>query len=359
MDNYEKFREILDCHPSGAPQSDAFRKILELLFTPEEMAIAIYLSFKQKTAEEISANTSISLDDAKKHLEAMAEKVVINSRKKNGEIFYSLLPTVPGLFEMSFMKGGSSPMVEALGKLWVEYNHEAMIESLCGDPTPQMRVVPVQESLESQSVIHSYAEIEKFIGESTYLAVGHCACKVSSNNCEAPREVCLIFGSLGKAIVERGHGREITIEEGIEILKEAEKSGLVHMSNNSADKPSIVCNCCPCCCHFLKGLFVLKNSNAIAPSPYIVQTDLGVCTGCGICGDERCPAGAIEIKHDKAVITEEKCIGCGLCVTGCPSDALVLEIRKDVPDVPKTMQEMMMKMLMEKGKLEKFTKLIQ
>jgi len=39
MDAYEKLREILDASPTGAPASNAFEKILKILFTPRKLPL--------------------------------------------------------------------------------------------------------------------------------------------------------------------------------------------------------------------------------------------------------------------------------------------------------------------------------
>ena len=45
------------------------------------------------------------------------------------------------------------------------------------------------------------------------------------------------------------------------------------------------------------------------------------CTGCGNCV-EHCPADAITMNGDKAVIDEELCIGCAQCISVCDYDAI-------------------------------------
>lgn len=54
------------------------------------------------------------------------------------------------------------------------------------------------------------------------------------------------------------------------------------------------------------------------------KVDLEKCTGCGLCADA-CPAEAIVMENDKAVINKETCIDCGQCVDACPSDAISME----------------------------------
>ncbi len=358
MDIYDRLREVLDAHPSTAPKAKAIDEILQILFTPEEAAVAVFMSFKAKKPAHIAKKAGLPEEKALKHLEAMADKGIIFSRKKDGEKLYGLVPIIPGVFEFPFMKGGGTPMHEKLGRLWEEYHQEALGASFAGNPTPMMRVVPVEKSITSRDRIHSYEEVKTLINNTDYIAVTNCACRVSVAGCDKPKEVCLIFDFMAEFLVERGFARQINKEEALRVLDLAEAAGLVHASNNSADKASVICNCCPCCCTVLRGRTQLHHPHAFEPSGFEAFVHSEKCTGCTICID-RCPMKAIDIIDDIASVKSAECIGCGLCVTACPTEAIELKARKPVPSIPATTTEMGAKVLQEKGRLDAFLKIMQ
>ncbi len=359
MDIYERLREILDAHPTTAPKAKSINEILKTLFTPQEAAVAVQMSYKMNKPSSIAQKAGISAEEALQHLEAMAHKGIIISRNKNGEKLYALVPLIPGVFEVPFMKGVGTPMHKKLGKLWEEYHHEALGTSFAGNPTPLMRVVAVDKSIAARDRIHPYEEVKNFINNASFIAVTNCACRVSVAGCDKPKEVCIIFDSTAQFLVEYGFARQINKEEGMKVLDIAEEAGLVHTSNNSADRANLICNCCPCCCTVLRGKTQLKHPHAFEPSRFEARVLAEECTGCGICADERCPMKCINIVDDVALVTASECIGCGLCVTGCPADAIVLDERKQLPATPATTQDMVVKILQEKGRLEAFMKVMQ
>ena len=358
MNIYEQLREILDSHPSTAPKGEAIDEILRILFAPEEAAVAVKMNFKPKSPASLATAAGIGEGEAEKLLESMANKGIIFSRNKDGKKSYGLVPLIPGVFEFPFMKGGGTPMHDRLARLWEDYHHESLGASFAGNPTPLTRVVAVEKAVMPQDQIHPYDEVRHLIENSNYIALTNCACRVSVAKCDKPKEVCLIFDGVGEFLVERGFARPISKEEGIKVLDRAEEAGLVHTSNNSADRASVICNCCPCCCTLLRGRTQLNHPHAFEPSRFAAFVKSDDCLACGVCADERCPMQAIEVGDEAALIHEEKCIGCGLCVSTCPSGAMGLIERKQIPSVPATAQEMAVKVLQEKGRLDAFMKVM-
>ncbi|MBM4235965.1 MAG: 4Fe-4S dicluster domain-containing protein [Firmicutes bacterium] len=358
MDIYESLRQVLDAHPSTAPPAHSIDEILKILFTPQEAVVAVRMSYKVKPVVAIAQKVGLSEDETKKHLEAMADKGIIISRKKEGEMHYGLLPLIPGVFEFPFMKAELTPMHKRLGELWEEYHAEGLGAAFAGNPTPLMRVVAVDQAIPARDRVHPYEEVVRFINESSFIALADCACRVSVQACDKPKDVCLIFGHAAEFLVERGFARQISKEEGLQVLDRAEAAGLVHTSNNSADRANLICNCCPCCCTVLRGKTQLNHPHAFEPSRYEATVITEDCSGCANCAEERCPVEAIAMVDDSAVVNAEECIGCGLCVSSCPTGAMVLIERAEMPVTPATVTEMGMKILQEKGRLEAFLKIM-
>jgi len=134
-------------------------------------------------------------------------------------------------------------------------------------------------------------------------------------------------------------GRYITLQEAVEILRRADEAGLVLQPGNYQNAGNICC-CCGCCCGVLRTLKKLPRPVDHISSPFYAESIPDNCNGCETCLD-RCQMEAIQINNGNAVIDLNRCIGCGLCVTTCPTGAMELR-RKPAGDqqaVHKTSRE--------------------
>ncbi|MGE5396943.1 MAG: indolepyruvate ferredoxin oxidoreductase subunit alpha [Chitinophagales bacterium] len=358
MDSYDRLRERLDAHPTGAPASSYFNQILRILFSQEEAEAACYLTFVFQPISKLAEKTRKKEETLFEMFERMANRgVIMAKRASNGEPRYCLVPVIPGLFEFPFMRAERAPQKEELARLWQAYHTEILGNTFAGSKTPQMRVIPVQKSLTMISEVLIYEQVADMIGRAQDIAVTNCACRESVQGCDKPIEVCLSFDMGARFLVERDLARKIDKEEALRVLDIAEEAGLVHCINNSQDRPIVLCNCCGCCCTILRGITELHNPNAVATSSYMINFNENECSGCLLCLDNRCPVSAVQEKEDTVSVDESSCIGCGLCASVCPTGALVMRKREETPTTPPTYQQLYANIMQEKGTLEAFMKL--
>ncbi|MGA2403682.1 MAG: 4Fe-4S binding protein, partial [Syntrophobacteraceae bacterium] len=192
---------------------------------------------------------------------------------------------------------------------------------------PQLRTIPVSRALPGEQMIMPYEEARSIISGQDKIVVAPCICrrehKMMGAGCDRPLEACLVFGLGAQYYEENGLGRPIGQQEALDILDQAEKTGLVLQPSNTR-KVSNICTCCGCCCQILKNLKLLPEPANYAASNYFAAVDQELCTACGTCMD-RCQMEAIEMDGQSASVLRKRCIGCGLCVTTCPEEAIRLE----------------------------------
>ncbi|MFW9877106.1 MAG: ATP-binding protein, partial [Candidatus Thorarchaeota archaeon] len=145
---------------------------------------------------------------------------------------------------------------------------------------------------------------------------------------------CIQAGNYAKGAIRNGTGKQLNYDEAMQRLKEAEKNGLVHSTMNELDPSMFVCNCCPCCCMALAP--VIKGYKlGVAQSNFNPTIDHDLCILCETCVNI-CPVGIIEHIDDsdgeKITFNLNGCLGCGLCASNCPEEAISLaKVRNHIP----------------------------
>ena len=122
---YEKLMERMDRFPLGAPRSPNLLELLKTIFLPEEAEAALRLPAAPVELEAFAAELGRPLDEVERLLEGMADHGLVFARERGGKKYYNLLPLLPGIFEMQFMKAETTPAKRRVAQLFDAYYHEA------------------------------------------------------------------------------------------------------------------------------------------------------------------------------------------------------------------------------------------
>lgn len=373
---YRELADRLNAGSVGFPEPETenarrgWQEILEILYTPEEAALAAKLPVLPSSLKSIAARVGLGEEDLKNRLDRMADKGVVMDlvHPKTGKVRYLLSPPVVGFFEFSLMRAHDMIPKKKMAEALAAYTH--------GDPTFAQEVFG-GDTVIGKAMIHETALSDEdlpdvldwerstsVIEEAGTIAVSYCYCRHKAEHlgtcCDAPMEVCLSVNGGARFVVQREFGREIDRIEAMDILVQSRESGLVQIADNVQQKPTYICNCCGCCCGQLQAIneFDLP---AVNPSGFVAVSDSDDCNGCSRCA-RACPVRAIEMKPSPVVgrrkndlrtsIDGDRCIGCGVCVQACSSrHAMSMKRRPIQPAVPQHGMEKILRMAIERGKL--------
>ena len=346
------------------PVNDTSIAIIKHAVGENEDELDLIQAFQHKasqTPEELKVSSGFSSEQISRAADGLARKgLIFNQPSSAGTMVYRLLPLMNvGLMEYKFMgeltgDEGERQLALLFKKLMEEVrdqiqgNYDKLVPMFKSAPAidrtvpakvtengTTIKVIPVERTIETpQEFILPSQSVAEIIDKFEDIAVGRCFCrqrrKVLGEACatEAPTMNCFTFGKSARHTVAQGFAEKVTKEEALTIMKEAEEAGLIHKayhpgSNESRPETSI-CNCCKDCCDAFRmwreGAFPLINSTY-----YISVIDPDACVGCGICVD-LCPTDAIRLNdNEKAERDEEACFGCGVCARSCPEEAISLK----------------------------------
>lgn len=358
-ENYEKIRKFFSSG-SGTPlpKHEQTDKLLHNMYHEEEAEL-IAKTFDDinefLTLDQISEKSGIQ---DKNKLKQMLDHMVYKGNLMRRKNTYYMFSYLPGIFEAYFTALRDDPerlkeagkAHRALRKIsfgtdgrWpvpvpTKFNQESAWRFVPA-MDPISRSVEVNETLDVKNEILPYEVLEKYLSVYDVFSETPCSCRATAKLADEPCErtseyFCIQAGDFAEGAIRNGTGRQLTYDEAMKRLKEAEKAGLVHSTTNKLDPSMFVCNCCPCCCMALAP--VVKGFRlGVAKSNFDPVVDRELCILCDTCVDI-CPMGIIEHTDDsdgeKISIDLDSCLGCGLCASNCTEEAISLEkTRNHVP----------------------------
>jgi Na+-translocating ferredoxin:NAD+ oxidoreductase subunit B len=355
-DIYKRLRKHLDTMPVGFPatRSGVELRILKRLFTPDEARVAMGMTHVFESAKTICKRLQkqgVPPLQCRQCLSDMAGKGSLLCRKGDEKPRYALVPFVVGMYEFQIGR-----MTTELYEDAAQYFREAFGLTYLSTAVPQMRVIPIRQSITEDHRIATYDEIRQIIAAAKgKIGVADCICRKGRDLIGKPckktdrRSLCLGFRDYFDAYHREGWIRKISTREALDILDQSEKEGLVLQSTNE-QAPQAVCACCGCCCGVLSTLKAIPNPAEFAAANFYARVDANLCVGCGLCVD-RCHMDAIEVMDKKARVNLLKCIGCGVCVPACKFGALRLEQKARICVPPETTEELYDTILARKSRL--------
>ena len=350
-DLYRALQRHLDRMPVPYPatESGVELRILRRLFSPDDARLALLLGMIPEPLATIHRRAGRKTPRAAlgAALDGMAERGLIQRAATKRGVLYGKAPLVIGFYESQVNR-----LTPEFQRDVERYGDEGFGAALAAH-TPQLRTVPINEPIPFERAVGRYDDIRAFVRASPGpFAVMNCICQQGKDLLGQPckqthdREHCLTIGMAAESLAERGTARLITKDQMLGFLDRADREGLVVEPQNTQD-PIFICCCCGCCCGVLTAAKKLPHPASAFATNYHAAVDAAACNACLICED-RCQMGAIACEDGTAAVNLDRCIGCGLCVTACPTEAIRLALKPDAHVPPKDMGRLYGRMYRER-----------
>lgn len=366
---YAALTERLNRFPQGAPPSELLYKILRTLFQEREAELVSLLPVRPFNAERAAAVWKMPLADARKTLDALADKALLLDVENDGEWTYVLPPPMAGFFEFSMMRIRDDVDQKVLGELFYQYLNveEDFVKALFTEGETQLGRVYVDETAltpDNSLQVLEYERASEIIKTATHRGVGVCYCRHKmehvGKNCDAPMNICMTFNAAAGSLIRHGFAREMDAAEGLDLLQQARERSLVQFGENQQEQVNFICNCCGCCCEAMIAARRFGMLHPVQTTNFLPKIKEEDCTGCGRCV-QACPVEAMGLvsandphhsKKQKALVREEVCLGCGVCVRACGKNCITLVSRPQRVITPLNSAHRVVLMAIERGKLQ-------
>jgi ferredoxin len=367
---YEELVDRLNRFPQGAPPSDVLFAILKMLFSEREAGLVALLPIRPFTARRAARAWKTTPAEATAVLEELAGRaILLDMESADGKRRFVLPPPMAGFFEFSLMRVRGDLDQKVLSELFFQYLNveEDFIKALFAEGQTQLGRVFVHEAvlpLDNGIQVLDYERASEVVRNATHRGVGICYCrhKMDHNGrgCDAPRQICMTFNNTAASLIKHGFAREVDVEEGLDLLDEAQDGNLIQFGENVQRGPNFICNCCGCCCEAMIAARRFGVLNPIHTSNYVPKIDADLCNGCAKCVTV-CPVEAMSLtsandprrpKKKRAKLDERLCLGCGVCVRNCDRNGVRLVPRPERVITPVDSTRRAVMMAIERGTLQ-------
>lgn len=309
----------------GLGQSERIPKLFEMLADSVETDILLALPADAPT---VAAKLGLSHADAQAILQTLFVKGLVFPSGKTDPPAYRMCRDIVQFHDATILWPDAP---RAFLDLWQEFMEvewldvAKMVNQVM--PRPFTRVIPVGATIPGKTHVLALEDVHDIISKARTIAVTNCTCRLIAHKCDKPLEVCLQINRAADYSIARGTGRSLTKDEALELVRQSEEAGLIHVVMNKQSVDHFICNCCACCCQTMPVL-IEHNVSVIEPSRFAAVVNADACTACGTCVD-RCFFSAITTDGETAAtVNADKCMGCGLCQVTCPGDAIsMIEVR--------------------------------
>ena len=327
-DPYRQLAARLDALPNGFPPTatGVEIRILQHIFSPDDAAVALALLPVPESAAAIARRLGRPVEETRALLDAMAAKGQIAAVSRRGRPRYALVPFVVGIYEFQL------PRIDRTLALLCEEYLPTLMKTLGGFRPALARVVPVGVRIDAAAEVLACESVREIIGSARSIRLMECVCRreqeALGSPCRHRAERCLAIADEPEALRDfPPWGRLIGADEALAVLDATEREGLVHCTFNVRQSPMFICNCCSCCCGFLRGLREFEAPHLLVRSNYVARIAGDDCVSCGECASGRCPMDAIAEREGGWAVDAGRCIGCGVCAVACATGAIALVAR--------------------------------